>query len=133
MLFFKCIVKINVYLGADRLAGNIETMIGRKPPKYFIICWKFVTPLLLFIILMSQIIQWQGVWLDGYKYPDWAEVFGWMFAAASVIWIPGYAIYEIHRVEGLSLKQKIRLAWKPDNNRIKEIEERQMKEDQAIG
>ena len=54
---------------------------------------------------MSQIVQWQGVWLDGYKYPDWAEVFGWMFAAASVIWIPGYAIYEIRRTEGLSLIQ----------------------------
>jgi hypothetical protein len=53
---------------------------------------------------MSQIIQWQGVWLDGYKYPDWAEAFGWMFALASMIWVPGYAIYEIYRVEGSSLR-----------------------------
>ena len=38
-----------ISLGANRLAGNIETMIGRRPPLYFIICWKFITPLLLLV------------------------------------------------------------------------------------
>ncbi len=54
---------------------------------------------------MSQIVQWEGVSLDGYKYPDWAEALGWMFALASIIWIPGYAVYEIYHAEGLSLRE----------------------------
>lgn len=38
--------------GANRLAGNIETMIGRRPPLYFVICWKFITPALLCVSLI---------------------------------------------------------------------------------
>ncbi|XP_027046770.1 sodium-dependent noradrenaline transporter-like [Pocillopora damicornis] len=31
--------------GVDKFSDNIKDMIGRKPSKYFVICWKYVTPL----------------------------------------------------------------------------------------
>ncbi|XP_046859527.1 sodium- and chloride-dependent glycine transporter 1-like isoform X2 [Xenia sp. Carnegie-2017] len=114
--------------GANRLAGNIEKMIGRRPPMYFVICWKFITPALLFAILLSTIIQWEGISLDKYQYPAWAEFIGWLVALLSMILIPGFAINEVYRADGITLKQKISNAWQPNNDLIREIEERQVEE-----
>ncbi|XP_028399935.1 sodium- and chloride-dependent GABA transporter 1-like isoform X2 [Dendronephthya gigantea] len=118
--------------GADRLAGNVETMIGKRPPRYFVICWKFISPGLLFIILLSQIIQWERVTLDGYVYPEWTEGLGGLLAASSFLVLSGFAIYEIYHAQGSTLREKICNTWKPDNDRISAIEEQQAKEMKTI-
>ena len=54
---------------------------------------------------MSSLIQWEGVSLGDYKYPAWAEVIGWLVALMSMLLIPGFAIYEVYRARGLTLRQ----------------------------
>ncbi|CAB3981103.1 sodium- and chloride-dependent GABA transporter 1-like [Paramuricea clavata] len=112
--------------GANRLGGNIETMTGKRPPFYFIICWKLITPLLLLIILISTIVQWEGITLDDYKYPPWAEFIGWLIALASMLLVPGFAIYEVYHARGLTIREKISKSFQPNNDLILEIEQRQV-------
>ena len=53
---------------------------------------------------MSTVVQWEGVSLDDYQYPPWAEFIGWMIALMSMVLIPGFAIYEIYRANGLTIR-----------------------------
>ncbi|XP_028399860.1 sodium- and chloride-dependent glycine transporter 2-like isoform X2 [Dendronephthya gigantea] len=118
--------------GADRLAGNIQTMVGKRPPLYFIICWKFITPLLLLFILIATIVQWEGISLDGYKYPPWAEFIGWLVALASMLIVPAFAIYEVYRANGLTILEKISNSLKPNDDLILEKERRQLSETKSV-
>ena len=40
-------------------------------------------------------MDWAGLSLGDYKYPAWAEAVGWGLCLASVLCVPGYAIYRI--------------------------------------
>ena len=51
-------------------------------------------------IFFFSLSQWGGVSYGDYKYPPWAEFVGWMFALSSMLFIPGFAIYQILRTPG---------------------------------
>lgn len=36
--------KSSIFVGVEKFCGNINSMIGKKPNKYFRICWKYITP-----------------------------------------------------------------------------------------
>ena len=40
-------VAISWFYGASKFAENIESMIGRKPSVFWILCWKVFAPLLM--------------------------------------------------------------------------------------
>ena len=46
LAFFEAIAVGWIY-GGDRLIDNIETMIGYRPCKWWVICWKFIAPLII--------------------------------------------------------------------------------------
>lgn len=33
--------------GLDKFIPNIESMLGRKPPLFYIVCWKYISPIFL--------------------------------------------------------------------------------------
>lgn len=76
-------------------------------------------------VFLFSIIQWSGVSLGDYKYPQWAEFCGWVLALASMLWIPGVAIYKIINSPGSSVYQRIRLLLRPDDEEMKTIEVRE--------
>lgn len=63
--------------------------------------------------------------LGSYQYPDWAEFCGWVLALASMMWIPGVAIYKIVKTPGSSLFQRIRHLLRPDDEEMKTIQVRE--------
>ncbi|XP_067040112.1 sodium- and chloride-dependent GABA transporter 1-like [Acropora muricata] len=53
---FQCIGVAWVY-GNDRFADDIEFMTGKRPWIGWMICWKYISPLALFIVLVALIAQ----------------------------------------------------------------------------
>ena len=46
--FFECVAVLWVY-GVRRLAGNIKDMSGKYPSSFFTLCWRVISPLLIFV------------------------------------------------------------------------------------
>ena len=97
--FFEAI-SLAWFYGTDRFAWNIESMTGHRPGIWWKICWMVGSPLIMIGIFFFSLSQWGGVSYGDYKYPPWAEFVGWMFALSSMLFIPGFAIYQILRTPG---------------------------------
>ena len=56
---------------------------------YWIICWKWVTPIILLILLlMSWATFGQVTYDNGYVYPINIQILGYFITGCTVIWIP---------------------------------------------
>lgn len=111
--------------GANRFAKDIETMIGYKISPWWPIAWKFASPVVILGVFLSSVIQWGGVAYGKYQYPSWGEFCGWVLALASMLWIPGVAIYKVFTTPGGSVYQRICFLLRPDQEEMKAIEVRE--------
>ena len=55
-----------------------------------------------------------------YRYPAFGEAIGWLLALASMVWIPGVAIYKYIRSEG-SLTERLKKLTSPDAAILKRV------------
>lgn len=37
------------FYGAERFADDIERMLGNRPGKFWIVCWKYISPTFIFV------------------------------------------------------------------------------------
>jgi len=49
-------VAVSWVYGVDRFADEIKEMIGYRPNLYFTICWKYVSPILVSLLILSGIV-----------------------------------------------------------------------------
>lgn len=87
-----------------RFADDIELMTGTRPGIYWLICWKYLSPLAMLLILISSFFELatEGSGYDAWirsegdtvrkTWPIWAVVLVLVLVLASVLWIPGLAI-----------------------------------------
>ncbi|KAL9951135.1 hypothetical protein ACROYT_G043748 [Oculina patagonica] len=99
--------------GVDKFCENIKSMIGMKPNMYFIICWKYITPIVGMFIFLGSLTQWKRISFDGNVYPDWAQAVAWLLALLSFLAIPIGAIVTIVHPKG-SFRERLRRAVRPD-------------------
>ncbi|KAL8591588.1 hypothetical protein ACOMHN_055555 [Nucella lapillus] len=95
-LIFICfmeVIAVNWFYGVRRLAGDIESMLGFRPNYFWMVCWAGVSPLGLFLLFILSFVGYEPMNLDGYIYPEWAAVAGWLLTAVSIACIPLYALY----------------------------------------
>lgn len=113
-------------VGTETLAEMIEKMIGHRPNMFFLICWKYVSPIATLVIILASLVQWTGISYDNKPYPAWAEFFGWLLAIASMIMIPTFAIiqYFSSSQEG-SFGSRMRSLLLPDEHVMNEVNERE--------
>jgi len=95
--------------GADRLMDNIHEMgilrtnngsptlskyftIGMK--WYWKICWCFITPILLSVLLILQFVFTKPVSYKGETFPDNIQALGWLCGVFSVLFIPAITVYQ---------------------------------------
>ena len=76
-------------------------------------------------VFIFSLYSWKGVTYGTYQYPPVAEFFGWLLALASMLWIPGMAIYMVAKSPGSGFWEKLRLAFTPNQQIAKEIEVRE--------
>ena len=80
-------------------------MLGHVPSMYWRICWKFLSPAFLFVVIVMAmsdrgpltITLYNGT---DYTYPVFAKVVGWTLALSSVLMVPIVAIKTIMSYKG---------------------------------
>ncbi|KAK9893054.1 hypothetical protein WA026_023353 [Henosepilachna vigintioctopunctata] len=101
--FFECISVSYIY-GLNRFADDIEMMTGSRPGLYWMLCWKYISPLAMLTILVASFweIATQGsgysAWAaskgetEWHQWPTWAIFVIVILLSVSILWIPGIAI-----------------------------------------
>jgi solute carrier family 6 (neurotransmitter transporter, glycine) member 5/9 len=56
--------------GVDRFCNDIEFMLGRKTGLYFRLCWRFITPSIMIVILGYFVLTWKPIDYQGYEYSN---------------------------------------------------------------
>eukprot|EP00794_Sanderia_malayensis_P014104 gene14104-15577_t len=110
---------IGWFFGCDRLNAMLTQMIGYKPSIWWTICWKFLTPTVLFMITIFAAIGWSGVKYDKQPYPLWAEVIGWIICLLTAMWIPIFIIKSFFEHEG-TFYERLCKAIRPREDVIRE-------------
>ncbi|XP_023788308.1 sodium- and chloride-dependent glycine transporter 1 [Cyanistes caeruleus] len=106
-----CVAIMYIY-GHRNYFKDIEMMLGFPPPLFFQICWRFISPAIIFFILVFTVIQYRPISYNEYVYPTWAISIGFLMALSSVICIPIYAIYKVCCSEGDTLLERLKNATK---------------------
>ncbi|KAE8741914.1 hypothetical protein FOCC_FOCC012566 [Frankliniella occidentalis] len=119
--FFECIAVAYVY-GLKRFADDIELMTGSRPHLYWLICWKYLSPLAMLCILVASFVQ---IAMDGsgyqawvadkgvterHEWPVWGLVLIAVLILVSVLWIPLVCVCRMFGVQVIEDSEK---AWFP--------------------
>lgn len=104
--------------GLRQLKSDIYEMLGRTPSLYWRICWKIVSPIFLFAIMMLQILDSSPFTMrlynnEEYIYPEGAIWIGWCLASSSVLMIPLLAVWTFVKKRG-GLKRRLLLSMSPE-------------------
>uniref|UniRef100_A0AAR2K1G4 Transporter n=1 Tax=Pygocentrus nattereri TaxID=42514 RepID=A0AAR2K1G4_PYGNA len=99
-------VGVSWFYGVDRFSEDIERMMGFKPGLYWRLCWKFVSPVFLLVVVIASILTTRELKYDNYIFPYWANLVGWGIAMSSMMFVPLYAIYKFLSLPG-TFKQVI--------------------------
>ncbi|RZB41562.1 SNF domain containing protein, partial [Asbolus verrucosus] len=105
-------IAVSWFYGLDRFTQDVEAMIGSKPGLYWRICWKFISPTFIIMVVMFGLLNPQPLQYNGYFYPIWAEWVGWSLALSSIIMIPLVAVLQLVKTEG-TIKEKIAISITP--------------------
>uniref|UniRef100_A0A673UFH8 Sodium- and chloride-dependent glycine transporter 1 n=1 Tax=Suricata suricatta TaxID=37032 RepID=A0A673UFH8_SURSU len=118
LVVISCIMCVSImYIyGHRNYFQDIQMMLGFPPPLFFQICWRFVSPAIIFFILIFTVIQYQPITYNHYQYPGWAVAIGFLLALSSVICIPLYALFQLYRTDGDTLLQRLKNATKPSRD-----------------
>uniref|UniRef100_F7CIM7 Transporter n=1 Tax=Equus caballus TaxID=9796 RepID=F7CIM7_HORSE len=118
LVVISCIMCVSImYIyGHRNYFQDIQMMLGFPPPLFFQICWRFVSPAIIFFILIFTVIQYQPITYNHYQYPGWAVAIGFLMALSSVICIPLYALFQLCRTDGDTLLQRLKNATKPSRD-----------------
>ena len=64
------------------------------------VMWRFVTPVLMLMILVATWIGYKPMTYDTYTYPTWANALGWFISFVSVSAIPIVAVVKVVTTQG---------------------------------
>lgn len=102
-VFFEAIAVSWFYgltIPTKRISNDISEMIGRPPAFFWRICWLFICPSMIIVILVFGLMNFKNLELDNYKYPDWSMALGWLVSCTSVAFIPLVAAYKFLMTPG---------------------------------
>uniref|UniRef100_A0A8C8YTT8 Transporter n=1 Tax=Prolemur simus TaxID=1328070 RepID=A0A8C8YTT8_PROSS len=118
LVIISCIMCVSImYIYGHRsYFQDIQMMLGFPPPLFFQICWRFVSPAIIFFILVFTVIQYRPITYNHYQYPGWAVAIGFLMALSSVLCIPLYALLRLCRTDGDTLLQRLKNATKPSRD-----------------
>ncbi|XP_061429432.1 sodium-dependent neutral amino acid transporter B(0)AT3-like [Lethenteron reissneri] len=109
--FFEVIGVIYLY-GYDRFSSDLKFMTGRKPNYYWMVTWRFISPLLLVVVFVAYIVvqtqtpltyeSWNPKFSDfpqkeQLPYPAWMIFIIVLLVALPCLFIPGVALYRLIR------------------------------------
>ncbi|XP_054163392.1 sodium- and chloride-dependent glycine transporter 1-like [Oppia nitens] len=92
------VVSIAWVYGIDKFADHIKEMVGHhiKPKIVWKIVWLYITPIILFVLLIITMLSTEAPEYRGYIFPKWTIIFGWIIIVAQVIPIPIVSVYYLY-------------------------------------
>jgi len=105
--------------GLKRFCGDVEKMLSFQPGLFWKAAWGFISPLVLFLIIVMSLFQtppleYKRTKVDVVRYDDWKSL-GWCVTCSSICITPVYVIYKLCNAEG-SLKQRFKQISKPEKH-----------------
>uniref|UniRef100_A0A182KFV4 Transporter n=1 Tax=Anopheles christyi TaxID=43041 RepID=A0A182KFV4_9DIPT len=99
------VIAVSWIYGCEKFVHDVEFMIDRKVERFWIVSWKFITPIVLTFIFVTTIAYNTEVSYNGLSYPRWAIGFGWASCLVSMLCIPLYACYKLIFTKGSFMKR----------------------------
>ncbi|XP_036369370.1 sodium- and chloride-dependent glycine transporter 2-like isoform X2 [Octopus sinensis] len=94
------------------VSNDISLMLETKAFMVMNLCCKFVTPVIMFLLILFKFVKFQPITMGSYEYPMSAQVIGYLLSVLCVISIPGYFIYYLLRN---CSKKSIKECFQPDD------------------
>ncbi|XP_043205803.1 sodium- and chloride-dependent GABA transporter ine-like isoform X2 [Amphibalanus amphitrite] len=113
LALFEVVTLAWVY-GTERLNQDFLAMTGKRFSNYFIVCLKFLAPLLILAIWVFSLIDHEPLTYGPYDYPEWASRLGWLLVALPVLPIPVCAVLALWRAEGDTFMERLKASVQPD-------------------
>lgn len=76
-------IAVSLSYGVNRLSLDVEFMLNNVPGSLVRFCWQFICPIVLTVILSTQLFTYEPLKFGDYVYPRWAQVF-----AVSLVLVP---------------------------------------------
>ncbi|XP_052869336.1 sodium- and chloride-dependent glycine transporter 2-like [Anopheles cruzii] len=99
------VIAVGWIYGCHHFVRDIQFMIDRKVERFWVLSWKYVTPVVLIFIFFTTIAYNTEVSYNGLAYPRWAIGVGWASCFASMLCIPGFMLYRLSRSKGPLMKR----------------------------
>ena len=77
----------------DKFVDQNNQMFGVRASKFWVICWKFISPLIIFLLFIISIYYFEAPMHGDYVYPLPYVILGWCINISVMLPIPLYAIY----------------------------------------
>uniref|UniRef100_A0A182TXD0 Transporter n=1 Tax=Anopheles melas TaxID=34690 RepID=A0A182TXD0_9DIPT len=94
------VIAVGWIYGCEQFMRDVEFMIDRKVERFWIVSWKYITPIVLTFIFITTIVYNTEVSYNGLSYPRWAIGVGWASCLVSILCIPVFASYKLLHTKG---------------------------------
>lgn len=106
--------------GYKNFQKDISLMIGKNCfdvclSWYWALCWRFISPILLFGLAIFSIVEYKPLETDGYVFPWWANWIGHLMTASILSGTVGWAIYLLIDATCIN-KRSLRTLIKPEKD-----------------
>ncbi|XP_041373553.1 sodium-dependent proline transporter-like [Gigantopelta aegis] len=91
------LLAISWVYGAKRFLDDIQSMLGKRPSKIWIILWQYISPATLMVILVLTWGNFQPSSYGDVMFPVWADVLGWLISLLSMLPVPIIALYVVYK------------------------------------
>ncbi|GIY38113.1 sodium- and chloride-dependent glycine transporter 2 [Caerostris darwini] len=81
--------------GADKFVSDLDFMLGFRPGLYWRLCWKYISPLVLWFVLIYSLCTTSVIQYDKKDYPLWADRVGWILVMVSVLQVPIWIVIQL--------------------------------------
>jgi solute carrier family 6 amino acid transporter-like protein 5/7/9/14 len=102
--------------GTYNFISDIEFMLNIRIGWYWKICWGFIIPVGLTVILIYSLATEGNVTYDGIPYPTVALVLGWMIFVVSIIAFPIGIGHAASQTKGVTMWDRFTGAFKPKDS-----------------
>ena len=89
------LVAVNWIYGSHKFIDNVHMMIGSRPGRYWIICWRYVSPFLIVVTIVLNIAMYKPPDMDGQLFPAWANSLAWLISMFPIVAIPAWFLYKV--------------------------------------
>ncbi|GLV34986.1 Nutrient Amino Acid Transporter 1 [Carabus blaptoides fortunei] len=109
------IIAVMWWYGLEDICLDMEFMLDMKVNAYWRICWAFVTPVLLIIILIYSLITMKELTYGSAAMSTTALGFGWFLLVFGVCQIPAWMLWYMHKKRKLGGSEMLNATFSRDH------------------